>query len=631
VWRPAALLAGLLCCVYLISATGAFRVDDEHILAARAQSLALRGRTEQPQVYGNSRARALVTMGDQATQVEPLQTVLGAALYRLGRFAGLGGAQSLLTLNLYLTALTGAVLFLTVVALGLGRRLGIWCGLLFGLATMAWPYASTFLRDSLAMALTAVAFLGWALLLRDESKWRWVGVAALAAGLVGGILAKNTAWAAALALAIGAIMRWLERRRGKAAGVAALVVIGAVLVVLAFALPGTGPLARFSADYYQFLLSHFRASLTPSLLAEVAGPFVSPAKSVFLFSPALLLALGGALLGWRGARLFIVPAWLTALFLALAQALFYREQWAGTFGWGLRFMLPAIPPLIAVGAWTVRYLLEGGRIRRAMLWAVAVIGFLVQLAGAWVSWNRVYAVWSSRGLDPFSGSSAWDEALLAIPAQLAMLRDPSSWSTTWFRMWENGEAAGLLVPLAGLILLTLFSWRLSKELGHPGPRASQWTAALLVIALVIPIWPSLGISAGDPAFAGDQPVYSQLIDRLQDEVRPGDAVVVDPYASPLWAAMINTWSSPTPWYSLPIVLPGVSAAEAVAEPAPEVAELFGLLLDSSSTVWYVAVGDVPPGSRDSKLRWLEEHAVLETEIALADVSPAIVLRGFRDN
>jgi len=36
------------------------------------------------------------------------------------------------------------------------------------------------------------------------------------------------------------------------------------------------------------------------------------------------------------------------------------------------------------------------------LWAVAVIGFLVQLAGAWVSWNRVYAVWSSRGLDPFS-------------------------------------------------------------------------------------------------------------------------------------------------------------------------------------------------------------------------------------
>jgi len=160
VWRPAALLAGLLCCVYLISYTGAFRVDDEHILAARAQSLALRGRAEEPQVYGNSRARALVTMGDQATQVEPLQTVLGAALYRLGRVAGLGGAQSLLTLNLYLTALTGAVVFLTVVALGLGRRVGIWCALLFGLATMAWPYASTFTVSSrlvVALPLRMVA------------------------------------------------------------------------------------------------------------------------------------------------------------------------------------------------------------------------------------------------------------------------------------------------------------------------------------------------------------------------------------------------------------------------------------------------------------------------------------------
>ena len=60
-------------------------------------------------------------------------------------------------------------------------------------------------------------------------------------------------------------------------------------------------------------------------------------------------------------------------------------------------------------------------------------------------------------------------------------------------------------------------------------------------------------------------------------------------------------------------------------------ELFGRLLDSSSTVWYITVGDVPPGSRDSKLRWLEEHAVLETEIPLADVSPAIVVRGYRDH
>jgi hypothetical protein len=147
--------------------------------------------------------------------------------------------------------------------------------------------------------------------------------------------------------------------------------------------------------------------------------------------------------------------------------------------------------------------------------------------------------------------------------------------------------------------------------------------------MLLPIWPTLAIYRGDAAF-GDA-AAQRAVERLQQEIEPDDVVVIDPYASPLWAAMINTWSSPTPWYSLPIVLPGASASEIAAEPAPEVVDLFGRLLDSSSTVWYVAVGEVPPGSRDSKLRWLQEHAALEMEITLADVSPAIVLRGYRGN
>jgi hypothetical protein len=615
----------------LLSYTGAFRVDDEHILAARAQSLALRGRYEEPQVYGNSRARQLAPMGDQATQVEPLQTVLGAALYRLGRSAGLGGAQALLTLNLYLTALTGSLVFLTVVVLGFDRRVGIWCGLFFGLATMAWPYASTFLRDSLAMAFAAVAFLGWALLLKAERRWRLVGLAAVAVGLAGGVLSKNTIWAVVLSLAIGIALRWTEHRSRRRGPIVALVLLGAVVLFILFVLPATGPLARFSADYYLFLLSHFRASLTPMLIAGVAGPFVSPAKSILLFSPPLVLAVAGAFLGWKSDRPFIVPAWLSALFLALAQALFYRDQWAGTFGWGLRFMLPALPPLVVVGAWAVQHLMAGGTFRRAILWAIAIAGVFIQLAGSWVTWNRVYARWSSQGLDPFDISSAWDAGLLAIPPQLAMLGDPSTWSAAWFRVWGQGETAALLVPVTGLALLALLAWRLSKELGHPGPRASGWAAALLLVVVVLPIWPALRIYEDDPAFGGDQAIYQQVVARLQEEVQPGDTVIVDPYASLLWGAMINTWSSPAPWYALPIELPGASPAEVVAEPAPEVVALFRRLLDSSTTVWYAAVGEVPPGSRESKLRWLEEHGMFVGDIVLEGVSPAIVVRGYRDN
>jgi hypothetical protein len=152
---------------------------------------------------------------------------------------------------------------------------------------------------------------------------------------------------------------------------------------------------------------------------------------------------------------------------------------------------------------------------------------------------------------------------------------------------------------------------------------------LSAVVLIFPIWPALRLYRADPAFGGNQPVYRLLIDRLGEEVGPGDAVVIDPYASPLWGAMINDWSSPVPWYSLPIELPGASEAELVAEPGPEVQALLRQLLDSSATVWYAAAGEVPPASAQSKLQWLEQHAALAQEIVLGDVTPAIVLRAYR--
>jgi hypothetical protein len=77
-----------------------FRVDDEHILAARSQSFALFGNFTQPQVFGNTRVQALIPLGDQATQIEPAQAILGAGLYKLGVAFGFGGGKTLFLLNL---------------------------------------------------------------------------------------------------------------------------------------------------------------------------------------------------------------------------------------------------------------------------------------------------------------------------------------------------------------------------------------------------------------------------------------------------------------------------------------------------------------------------------------------------
>ena len=146
-------LAGLLA-VYLLSYGSVFRLDDEHILAARAQSLAWRGEAAETQVSGNERVRALLPMGDAATAIEPMQTWIGAALLRAASGPSSGSTQVLFLLNPLVTLLTVVVVGATVSVLGLASGTARWTMVLFGLATMAFPYSTTFFRDPLAMLFT---------------------------------------------------------------------------------------------------------------------------------------------------------------------------------------------------------------------------------------------------------------------------------------------------------------------------------------------------------------------------------------------------------------------------------------------------------------------------------------------
>ncbi len=89
------LFSGLLL-LYTASASLTFHSDDEHILAARAQSLAAWGNLGQTQVFGNARVQELRAQGDAATEVEPGHVVLGAVGYRIAQQMGFGGAQGFL-------------------------------------------------------------------------------------------------------------------------------------------------------------------------------------------------------------------------------------------------------------------------------------------------------------------------------------------------------------------------------------------------------------------------------------------------------------------------------------------------------------------------------------------------------
>jgi hypothetical protein len=331
-----------------------------------------------------------------------------------------------------------------------------------------------------------------------------------------------------------------------------MVFIAAALVLLAVLIPAQGLLARFSLAHFRYAFGRMASGAWGEVLAAFAGPFVSPAKSIFLFSPVLLLAPAGLLLGWKRHRRLYVFILATVLLLAAAQALFYRQGWAGIPIWGLRYMLPSLPLLALLLAPLIDQLLESRNLLpQVLFFALVGLSLLVQLAGAAIAWYVPLLVWLRRGFDPYSPVAAWSYSASPIPIQIAALLRPGNYDLAWLRVVPEQPAA-LLLPAAalGIILASNFLLRRIRS-DRPGQPIARLAPLLAMVALILPLAPGLPLLKGDPAAGGGDPALRAAIGSLAAEVQPEDWVLVEPYAGSLWHAMMNRWDGAVVWYSLP--------------------------------------------------------------------------------
>jgi len=614
----ALVIFAILTSIYALTYSGSFRVDDEHVLAARSQSLALWDQLTYPQVYGNSRVQELsITPTDRSaphTVLEPAQAALGSLLYRAASILGLGGTQAAFTLNLYVTALTGLVVFYTVLQLGLRRNTAIFSALSFGLATMAWPYAKTFYRDPLAALMVAIAFLGWVMLASKHSSKRRLAVLLIIAGVVGGMLTKHTATvivpALVISLAILILRGSVSVPLGRRAAVVCLLALGAALLLI-MALPDQGSFARYSMTYVHWIANRFAGNIRPALLAAFLGPFISPAKSIFIFAPILLLA-PVAVIRFRKARSqLLLPAMLMVILLPLAQALFHAEQWAGTLTWGLRFMLPAIPLMLVMSAVPIDKLLHshsfGGRLILGVLLASSI---LIQLSGSIVSWYRPYPVWLERGLDPYVLGVEWDVRFSAVAVHLGELLNPASWDLAWLRTLPIVKGS-FIFPAAVVAIISACAIVLVRFTRDSASSRYGLKAAVIVgaMAAVVPIYPGLLQFREDPSVGGSRPEFSAAYRLLSEQVKAGDLVTIDAYGTPIWHFMMNHWTREVPWYSLPFEIPGSNeiSDSGSGMPSPAVVGLFGRLGTEFTRLWYVSTTDAPDSGLRREVSWLDSE------------------------
>jgi hypothetical protein len=234
------------------------------------------------------------------------------------------------------TAVTCALVYLLGLHFSGSKRVSVELAFLFGVATMAWPYAATFFSQPVSgMLLLLAAVL---LIIPDTPKSSHLLAAGLASGwaclvrldtlpLVGliGLYAlykckKNQSWRFAL-------------------GRLAVFALPILLSLLLYLFSNWWRFGNISQSGYE------GEGWSTPFLAGLYGLTLSPAKGIIFYSPLIILATFGLIrLGQRGFSAEVTL--ILALFIT--QLLIYSAWWAweGGWVWGPRFLVPTLPFMI---------------------------------------------------------------------------------------------------------------------------------------------------------------------------------------------------------------------------------------------------------------------------------------------
>ncbi len=621
--------------VYGLSYSGTFSSDDEHIFAASAQNLARQGSLSIPQVYGNSRLQELSKMPFY-TAVEPGQAITGAIFVRLADRLGVGTVHALFWLNPLVTALTGCVVFLTVLTLGYSERAAVLAAVLYGTATIAWPYARTHYRDPLAALLVAAAYLvfEWGHGERRTPRDRALSWALISVFIAAAVLTKSMA-AAALPL-LWAIGLWRARRENTSVSV----VVGAMLLTLLGAILATwlmapeGSYGRFSWPYIGFLANAAWIKTRFAVMQSLVGPLFSPGKGLFVYSPVLLLALTS----WFGLRkdsrnATVFPLLLSLALVALYSVFLDRDWWTVT-NWGSRFTLLATPPLVVACVPALeRGIFSRRKWLRLSLFLLITISMLVQVGGVAVP-NSAY-VNSLVSPQAAQNMAVWNPVRSEIVAHWQLLFSGTRSEFALARLGEQ-QAAGFTLLFGWLILLTLSisGLRALRSWGRGPTRHGALLAAALTLAIALPITELFALTR-DPAYSGQRPAYLEAMAFLRAEIAPDDGLLVQAYGQPLWKHSINYSQGLPEWYGLAWYFPSADEVErmrASGDPGdgfdPTTLELLGNLSTKYERVWLVNTLDHLPGRFELEHQWLERHYAREGRWLFED-SGQVAVSAFR--
>jgi hypothetical protein len=560
----------LLAAVYLVTGSGRFRIVDEVSLFGVTESVVKRGALDTNAIawtqWVNSPGEVLGAFGpegDVFSKKGPAPAFLAVPFYLIGWLSGrlpvaglhLSMLQTALWLNAVVTALTAVLLARAALALGYSLRAALLAGAIFGLATIAWPYATHFFGEP----ISSLAILGlfYALLrLRQTGSSRY----ALRGGLAAGVMVATSAAHAILLVPFGIYLLYIlmnqrisesaNRRTGESAKGARRVaksLVRAFAILLSFTLPlaiVAGLLAAYNLARFGTLFStgyHFGSGegFSANWLQGLWGLLFSPYRGIFWYTPLAI----ASVVAWPGfIRRHRAEGWLLAAVAVTLVGLFGRWwMWWGGFAWGPRFLVPLAPFLVLVLLpWLDAGKVPGARpvVRRALLAIIVAISFVVQVTAVTANYvnyeTALRQIYPTDWADPlkYGPPALFNPAHSPVLGQVRLLLHDlnANFNPGW--AW-NGTVAWL-APALGIAVILLACLALWAALRR-GRAAAAASVALALVGLLALAFVSARIYATRPAYGAEGRSYNAIWSEIESDEnarrlsRKDGIVTVAPY------------------------------------------------------------------------------------------------------
>lgn len=261
----------------------------------------------------------------------------------------------------------------------LSLRASSWATAIVAFGTTTWVYAHYSYSEIAQTAAFTGLVLWWLRTDEDPTKRnaRWLGFYA------GFLFATKYIYAPGIAVAL-LLLAWRHRAKKRelvplvvhAAALAAPFVISSMVFnYLCFG----SPLATGYAEYFDKYWGE-------NPITRLWAMFLSPGKSIFLYSPPLILGIAALPRMWREHRSACIAILAAG---APVLAVYSRYKLNGDWAWGYRFTVFLVPALaLSVGVLIDAWLPALTRLRRAILALAIAAGVAVQLLGCAVYWDH---------------------------------------------------------------------------------------------------------------------------------------------------------------------------------------------------------------------------------------------------